>query len=317
MSQVAESSLVEKTLNENRLRGGNAIKLSGNDKAFQIFITSYLIFAMLIVLYPLIYVVSCSFSSSLAVIGGRVFLWPVEPNIEGYKAVFRNSQLISGFANAFAYMIMGTVVSVTMTVATGYVLSRKDMYGRGVLTFLFTFTMLFSGGMIPLYLVVRATGLYNTRAAMVIPNAIGVWYLIIGRTYFQNNVSDELCDAAELDGCSDIGFLLRIVIPLSGSIIAVLSLFYAVGLWNSYFDALMYLKSQNLWPLQIILRNILIQSEISAEMLTDVAILERWQGLKDLIKFSVIVISSLPMLIIYPFVQKYFIQGIMVGALKG
>lgn len=295
----------------------NAMRLSRDDAIFQVFITIYLAFAMLLVLYPLIYIVACSFSSARAVVGGRVYLWPVEPSLEGYRAVFRNSLLLSGFSNAFIYTIFGTVISVVMTAVAGFVLSRKDLFGQGVLMFLFTFTMLFSGGMIPMYLVVRATGLYNTRLAMMIPNAIGVWNLIICRTFFRNNVPDELAEAAELDGSSDLNFFLRIVVPLSGPIIAVLTLFYAVGQWNSYFDALIYLPNQTLWPLQIILRNILIQSEIAAEMLTDVETMDRWQGLKDLIKFSMIVISSLPMLVIYPFVQKYFIQGIMVGALKG
>ena len=295
----------------------NTMRLSRDDAIFQVFITIYLAMAMLLVLYPLIYIVACSFSSARAVVGGRVYLWPVEPSLEGYKAVFRNSLLLSGFSNAFIYTIFGTVISVVLTATAGFVLSRKDLFGQGVLMFLFTFTMLFSGGMIPMYLVVRATGLYNTRLAMMIPNAVGVWNLIICRTFFRNNVPDELAEAAELDGSSDLNFFLRIVVPLSGPIIAVLALFYAVGQWNSYFDALIYLPNQALWPLQIILRNILIQSEIAAEMLTDVETMDRWQGLKDLIKFSMIVISSLPMLIIYPFVQKYFIQGIMVGALKG
>ena len=298
-------------------RRGTAIKLSRGDAAFQAFTGVYLVLAMLLVLYPLIYIVACSFSSSQAVIGGRVFLWPVEFNVEGYKAVFKNSLLFSGFYNAVIYTVFGTVISLALTVVAGFVLSRRDLYGRGVLMFLFTFTMLFSGGMIPMYLVVRAVGLYNTRLAMMIPNAIGVWYIIICRTFFQSNIPDELSEAAELDGCSDLNFFISVVLPLSGPIIAVLALFYAVGQWNSYFDALMYLRSQELWPLQIILRNILIQSEIAATMLTDVSILARWEGLKDLIKFSVIVVSSVPMLVIYPFVQKYFVRGIMVGALKG
>lgn len=295
----------------------HGIQLSRGDRVFHGFVNAYLIVAMLIVLYPLIYVVSCSFSSSLAVISGRVFLWPVEPTLKGYQAVFRNSLLVSGFGNAFFYAVAGTAVNLFMTLSAAYVLSRKDFFGRGFFTFLFTFTMLFSGGMIPMYLVVKSVGIINTRLAMIIPNALGVWYLIIARTYFSTSIPDELAEAAELDGCSDIGFILRIVLPLSGPIIAVLTLFYAVGHWNAYFDALIYLKKQALWPLQIILRNILIQSEIAAEMLQDVRLMERSQGMKDLIKFSIIVISSTPMLIIYPFVQRYFIRGIMVGALKG
>ena len=291
--------------------------MSGGDMVFQTIVCIYLVFSMLIVLYPLIYVVACSFSSSHAVTSGEVFLWPVEPTLKGYEAVFEHSLIVSGFMNTFIYTIFGTLVNVIMTTVTGFILSRKDFYGRGVITFLFTFTMLFSGGLIPTYLVVRALGSYNTRLAMMIPNAIGVWYLMLCRTFFQNNIPDELAEAAEIDGSSDIGFFLRIALPLSGPIIAVLTLFYAVGHWNSYFDALIYLKSQNLWPLQIVLRNILIQSEITAEMLSNIDLMERVQGIKDLIKFSIIVVSTTPMMIIYPFVQKYFVQGIMIGALKG
>lgn len=295
----------------------NTIRFSTGDTIFQTIVGVYLVISMLIVLYPLIYVVACSFSSSRAVISGEVFLWPVEPNIEGYKAVFQHSLIMSGFGNTFIYTLFGTIANVTMTVITGYVLSRKDFYGNSLITFLFMFTMLFSGGLIPTYLVVRAVGIYNTRLAMILPNLIGIWYLILCRTYFQNNLPDELAEAAEIDGSSDIGFFVRVALPLSGPIIAVLVLFYAVGHWNAYFDALIYLKSQSLWPLQIILRNILIQSEITAEMLSNIALMERVQGMKDLIKFSIIVISSAPMLIAYPFVQKYFVQGIMVGAIKG
>ncbi len=311
MAQLTHSIEPKKNL------GKNAIRLSGGDRIFQTIVVIYLSLAMLIVLYPLIYVVACSFSSSLAVVSGRVFLWPVDFTLDGYNAFFKHSLLMSGFGNAFFYTIFGTVINLAMTVVAGYVISRKDMYGRGVLTFLFTFTMLFSGGLIPTYLVNQSLGLVNTRWAVMIPNAIGVWNLILCRTYFQNSIPDELAEAAEIDGSSDTGFFLKIALPLSGPIIAVLTLFYAVGHWNAYFDALIYLRDQELWPLQIILRNILLQSEIAAEMLTDVAALERAQGMRDLIKFSVIVVSSAPMLAIYPFVQKYFVRGIMVGALKG
>ena len=312
MAQITQ--LTKKTSVKNSKK---ELHSSGSDKIFQIIVCIYLVLAMLLVLYPLIYVLACSFSSSQAVISGRVFLWPVEPTVEGYKTVFKHSLIMSGFGNAFFYTIFGTIINLVMTVSVGYVLSRKAMYGRNFLTFLFTFTMLFNGGMIPTYLVVQSAGLINTRWAMMIPNAIGVWYLILCRTYFQTSIPDELAEAADIDGSSDIGFFLRVVIPLSAPILAVLTLFYAVGHWNAYFDALIYIRNQRLWPLQIILRNILIQSEISAEMLADIKLIERTQGIKDLIKFAVIVVSSAPMLIIYPFVQKYFVRGIMVGAIKG
>jgi len=295
----------------------NRIRLASSDLVFQVFACVYLSFAAIIVLYPLLYVLAASFSQTQAVISGKVFIWPVGFNVEAYKAVFKHSLIMSGFYNAFVYTILGTSINVSMTVVAGYVLSRKALYGRNLFTFLFTFTMLFSGGLIPTYLVVRAVGFLDTRWAMVVPNAIAVWFLILCRTYFQNSIPDDLMEAAEIDGSSDLGFFLRIVLPLSGAIIAVLTLFYAVGHWNAYFDALIYLKNQKLWPLQIILRNILIQNEITAEMLSSVKLLERAQGIKDLIKFAIIVVSSVPMLIIYPFVQQYFVRGVMVGALKG
>jgi ABC-type glycerol-3-phosphate transport system permease component len=295
----------------------NRIRLASSDLVFQVFTCSYLSIAAVIVLYPLLYVVAASFSQTQAVISGKVFIWPVGFNVEAYKAVFRHSLIMSGFYNAFIYTIFGTLINVSMTVVAGYVLSRKALYGRNLFMFLFTFTMLFNGGLIPTYLVVRSVGLIDKRLAMMIPNALAVWFLILSRTYFQNSIPDDLAEAAEIDGSSDMGFFLRIVLPLSGAIIAVLTLFYAVGHWNAYFDALIYLRSQTLWPLQIILRNILIQNEITAEMLSNIKLLERSQGIKDLIKFSIIVVSSVPMLLAYPFVQKYFVRGVMVGALKG
>ena len=295
----------------------NRIRLASGDLVFQVFVCAYLSFAAIIVLYPLLYVVAASFSATQAVISGKVYIWPVGFNIEAYKAVFNHSLIMSGFYNAFIYTVFGTAINVSMTVVAGFVLSRKALYGRNLFTFLFTFTMLFSGGLIPTYLVVRQVGLIDSRLAMMVPNAIAVWFLILCRTYFQNSIPDDLAEAAEIDGSSDIGFFLRVVLPLSGAIIAVLTLFYAVGHWNAYFDALIYLRSQTLWPLQIILRNILIQNEITAEMLSNVRLLERSQGIKDLIKFAIIVVSSVPMLLAYPFVQKYFVRGVMVGALKG
>ena len=295
----------------------NKIRLSSGDLTFQVIICVYLAFAALIVLYPLLYVIAASLSDTQAVISGKVYVWPVGFNIEAYRAVFNHSLIMSGFYNAFFYTIFGTLINVCMTVAAGYVLSRKTLFGRNLFTFLFTFTMLFSGGLIPTFLVVRSVGLVDSRLAMMLPNAIAVWFLILCRTFFQTSIPDDLAEAAEIDGSSDFGFFFRIVLPLSGAIIAVLSLFYAVGHWNAYFDALIYLRSQKLWPLQIILRNILIQNEITAEMLSNIQLLERTQGIRDLIKFSIIVVSSVPLLVVYPFVQRYFVRGVMVGALKG
>lgn len=293
------------------------IQLSPGDRVFITINYLFLSLFFIIVLYPLIYILSSSFSSTDAVISGRVWLLPVEPTLLGYKAVFKNPQVMTGYANSGFYTIFGTMINVVMTVLAAYPLSRKDFYGRGMIMMLFTFTMLFSGGLIPTYLLTKNLGMIDTRWALLIPNAMAVLYVIIARTYFQTTIPDELYEAAELDGSSDIRFIVSIVLPLSSPILAVMVLFYAVEHWNSYFDALIYLKTAGLYPLQIILRNILIQNEIQMNMMADIDAMMKFQGMADLLKYSLIVVASIPVLIIYPFVQKYFVKGIMIGSLKG
>ena len=200
-----------------------------------------MILILIIILYPLIFVVSSSFSTSRAVIAGEVWLWPVGWDLAGYQAVFNHKGLVRGFLNSLFYMITGTVINVTFTIMAAYPLSRRDFLFRGFWMFLFPFTMMFSGGLIPYYLLVRNLGMLDTRWAMIIPNAMAVWNVIITRTFFQTNIPDELREAAQIDGCSDLRFVWSVVIPLSYSIIAVNALFYAVGHWNSYFDALIFL----------------------------------------------------------------------------
>ncbi|MBM7583369.1 multiple sugar transport system permease protein/putative aldouronate transport system permease protein [Caldicoprobacter guelmensis] len=289
------------------------------DRVFDTVNTLLLFFALLIVLYPLIYVVSSSLSTSHAVISGEVWLWPVGWDLAGYEAVFNDKRLVTGFLNSFFYMTTGTLINVTLTIMAAYPLSRKDFLFRGFWMFLFAFTMMFSGGLIPYYLLVRELGMLNTRWAMIIPNAMSVWNVIITRTFFQTNIPDELLEASQLDGCSDFRFVWSVVVPLSYSIIAVNALFYAVGHWNSFFDALIFLKSQKLYPLQIILRDILIQNEIDAAQLSmyDVRDAMAREALKYRLKYSLIVVASVPVLVIYPFVQKHFVKGVMIGSLKG
>lgn len=295
----------------------SSIKNSNSDRVFIAFVYIFLTFALIIVLYPLIYVVSASFSSPKAVIGGEVWLFPVKPTLMGYKAVFKNQQLIDGFINSFFYMIVGTTINIIMTMLCAYPLSRKEFYGRTIITGLFVFTMYFSGGLVPTYMLVKNLKLLDTRWALIIPTAMSVWNMVIARTYMQNTIPDALFEAASIDGCSEIGFFFKVVIPLSAPIIAVLALYYGVAHWNSYFNAMIYLKSQKLMPLQIILRNILILGNVDPTMIQDVEALARKQGLADLLKYSVIVVASVPVLCIYPFVQKYFVKGVMIGALKG
>ncbi|NLY61488.1 MAG: carbohydrate ABC transporter permease [Clostridiales bacterium] len=299
--------------------GRKKIKEPFADRIFDIVNTLLLTLILMIVLYPLIYVVSSSFSSSKAVVSGEVWLWPVGWDLEGYEAVFNHKGIGSGFFNSFLYMVTGTFINVTLTILAAYPLSRKDFVGRNIWMFVFVFTMMFSGGLIPYYLLVRDLGMLDTRWAMIIPNAMAVWNVILTRTFFQVTIPDELLEASQLDGCSDFRFVWSVVIPLSASIIAVNTLFYAVGHWNSYFDALIFLRNHKLYPLQIILRDILIQNEIDAAQLSmyDVRDAMAREALKVRLKYSLIVVASVPVLAIYPFVQQHFVKGVMIGSIKG
>jgi multiple sugar transport system permease protein/putative aldouronate transport system permease protein len=290
---------------------------TGFDLAFTIINTIFLILFLIIVLYPLLYVVSASFSDPNAVAAGKVWLWPVKFTTKAYVRIFEYKSVWSGYANSLFYATVGTLVNVTVTILAAYPLSRKDLFGKNVIMFLFVFSMMFSGGLIPYYMVVNSVGLYNTRWAIIIPSALSVWNMIITITFFRSSLPQELLEAAQLDGCSDIQYLLQIVIPLSAPIIAVLCLFYAVGHWNEYFSALIFLANKDLFPLQLILRDILVANTIDPGLLEDAKTMAAKAGLRDLLKFALIVVSSVPVLMIYPFVQKYFVKGLMIGAIKG
>ena len=298
-------------------RKRNLVRLSGNDRLFYFFNTSFLILCLLLVLYPMIYILSSSFSSTNAVISGKVWLLPVDFSLEGYKAVFENDYILTGYYNSFFYAVVGTLINIFMTIIAAYPLSRKDLPGKGMIMFLFTFTMLFSGGIIPNYLLIRNLRMINTRWALLIPNAIIVFNMIIARTYYQNTISPDLLDASKIDGCSDFRFLFQIVLPLSRAITAVLVLYYAVYHWNSFFHAFIYISKKELFPLQIVLRDILIMNSIDAEMIVDEELLIAKQGLEDLLKYSLIIVASLPVWCLYPFAQKYFVKGVMIGSIKG
>ncbi len=288
-----------------------------SDRAFDVVNTIFITLAILIVSYPLIYIISASISDHNAVVSGKVWLFPVGFDLNAYKAVFSNRMILSGYMNSLLYMALGTTLSVFLTVLAAYPLSRKEFYGRNLFMGIFLFTMLFTGGLIPTYLVVQKLGIIDTRLAMILPNAMGIWNVIVTRTYLATTISDELYEAAQIEGTSDIKFLFSFVFPLSGPIIAVMSLYYAVWIWNSYFDALIYLKSRELFPLQIVLWNILILNQMDGNMIKDISIMARKQGLADVLKYALIVVSSAPLLIIYPFVQKHFVKGIMIGSVKG
>lgn len=295
----------------------NRIRETGADLVFTIVNTTFLVIIFLCVLYPLVYVVSASFSDPIAVSSGQVFLWPVKFTFKAYQRIFEYSRIWTGYMNSVFYAVVGTLVNVIMTILAAYPLSRKDLFGKNVLLFLFIFTMMFSGGLIPLYLTVNQMGLYNTRWALIIPQALSVWNMMIAITFFRNSLPQELLEAAQLDGCSDIQYLLRIVLPLSAPIVAVLCLFYAVGHWNQFFNALIFLANKDLFPLQLILRDILVANTIDLNMLEDAKTMAAKAGMRDLLKFALIVVASVPVLVIYPFVQKYFVKGLMIGAVKG
>ncbi|MGZ9583271.1 carbohydrate ABC transporter permease [Paenibacillus marinisediminis] len=272
---------------------------------------------LIIVLYPLIYVLSASFSSSSAVISGKVWLWPVDFSTDGYAAIFRHRMVWISLQNSVIYTVLGTIISLVMTILAAYPLSRGDFKGRGFFNLMFVFTMMFSGGLIPSYLLVRELGMLDSIWALVVPSALSVWNVMIMMTYFRTSIPKELQESAQIDGCNDFKFLLRIVLPLSGPIIAVITLFYGVDMWNQYFNALIFLKTEKLFPLQLVLREILIQNQISQETLGDVKLAAARQGLRELLKYSLIVVSSAPLLAVYPFVQKYFVKGVMIGSIKG
>ncbi|MER7244946.1 carbohydrate ABC transporter permease [Kribbella sp. NPDC000426] len=295
-----------------------AIEETRTDKIFLAGVKIMLWLALIIVAVPLIYIVANSFSSPSAVSAGRVLFWPIEPSIRAYKEAFSDPLIMKGYLNSFIYAIGGTLISVTLTIAIAYPLSRRTFFGRNVIMSVLIFTMLFSGGLIPTYLVVQDLGMLNTRWAMVIPSAIGVWQVIIARTFFRSTIPDELYEAATIDGASDLRFLWSIVLPLSKPVIAVIALMYAIFQWNSYFDALIYLKDPGLYPLQIVLRNVLILNTLTGSTTTtNLAQQLEQQQLANVLKYALIVISSLPVLIIYPFVARHFTKGVMVGAVKG
>lgn len=294
-----------------------SIRESGGDRLFMVLVYAFLTFVLLVVLLPLLYIVSSSFSSPQAVVSGKVWLFPVQFTLDGYKAVFNNPQIGSGFLNSLFYTVVGTLINVVLTVMLAYPLARKTFHGRNIFMVLLVITMMFEGGLIPYYLVVKELNLLDTRWAMILPGALAVFQVIVARTFFQSTIPDELSEAADLDGCSDIRFIFSIVLPLSKPILAVMTLMYAVGHWNAYFDALIFLRSPDLFPLQIVLRNVLILNTIDASMVANANQMLAQQGLKDLLKYSLIVIASGPVLIIYPFVQKYFVKGVMIGSLKG
>ena len=296
--------------------GAGRIKDSFGDRVFNVINFVFATLFFVVILYPVIYIVSSSFSDPMAVIQGQVRFLPVGFSFMGYEAVFNHSQIVSSFLNSFIYMFAGTAYSLLLTILAAYALSRKDFLDRNILMLIFAFTILFTGGMIPTFLLIRNLGMIDTRWAMIIPPGFTVFNIIVMRTYFQTNLPDELLESAQIDGCTDFKFLLKIAVPLSGPIIAVISLLYALDQWNSFFPALLYLNSPRLFPLQLVLREVLLMGQLD-EGMVDVHDMERAQFLAVLLRYSLIVVASAPFMILYPLVQKFFVKGMLVGAIKG
>ena len=292
------------------------IRESPTDRALLVVIFLGLTFAVLIVLLPMLYILANSFSSPQAVTAGEVFLWPIDFTLKGYETVLSDPQVLTGYANSLFYMVAGTFISTTLTICIAWPLSRRTFMGRNVIMTVILFTMLFSGGLIPTYLVVQHLGMLDTRWSLLLPQAIAVWQVIIARTFFRSAVPEELVEAAALDGSSDLRFLWSVVLPLSKPLIAVIALMYAIGQWNGYFDAMLYLKSSDLFPLQLVLRNILVLNATNGGT-NDLAAQAQNQELVNLLKYSLIVITSVPVLVIYPFVARYFNKGVLIGSVKG
>ena len=296
----------------------NRIRSSRRDRAYHAIVVFLLWLVLLIVAYPLWFVVIASISNPLATQTGKVIAWPVGFTLEGYRLVLDYQWIWVGFRNSAVYTLLGTALNLALTLACGYGLSYKDLPGRGKIMGFLSFTMFFGGGLVPTYMIMRAIGLVNNPAIMVVMGAVSVWNVVLTRTYFESNVPAELREAAQIDGCSDFGFFIRVALPTSTAIIAVLTIYYASGHWNSYTNAIIYLRSRQQQTLQVFLRELLITETFddSSGMVFDTDSATRTQMVSAM-KYCVIIVSSLPMILLYPFMQRYFVKGVMVGALKG
>lgn len=295
------------------------MKYSFADRLFYLVDWIMLIVAAVVIILPLMNVVSSSVSDAAAVGAGKVYLLPVGFNLKAYKILFHTQALMTGFLNTVFYALTGTCLNIFLTVICAYPLSRHDVHGKGWIMMFFTFTMIFSGGMIPNYLLMKNLHLLNTRWVMILPGAMSVYNMIVARTFFTTNIPRELNEAAAMDGASDLQMLTKVALPLSKPILAVLTLFYAQGHWNAYFDGFMYLTNPKLLNLQVVLRNMMseIASMMGGEGAGDMVAAQEAALMQDVVKYAAIVFTSIPIIMVYPFVQKYFVKGVMIGAVKG
>ena len=292
------------------------IRETRSDRVFDFINYIFATLILFVILYPVIVVVSSSFSNPFALMSGKVWLYPVKPTLDGYRAILKHQQVWTGMYNSVIYTVAGTTVNMILSVLAAYPLSRKDFSIKNPISFIFAFTMWFSGGLIPTYLLVKDLGLFNSRLALILPSAMSVWNMIIIRTYFQSNVGGELLESAKLDGCDDFRYLLKIAIPLSKPSLAVVCLYYMVANWNVFMNAYLYLNDQRLYPIQIVLRDILLMGQVE-DISTNALQESQSRLMSELLKYSLVIVASLPMVLIYPVVQKYFVKGIMIGAIKG
>ena len=304
-------------------KGNKMIKINSS-KVFDIVNYVILTVLMLIFLYPIYFTVIASFSEPYDVVSGEVILWFKGFTIESYKQVFKTKEIWVGYKNSIVYTVVGTLFAMFMTMPAAYAMSKKRLWGRGIFSTFFLITMYFGGGLLPTYLLIKNMGLLNQPYTQIVLGAFSVYNMIVARTYFQSSIPESLYEAAEIDGCSQIKQFFMIALPLAKPIIAVLTLYYAVGRWNDFMTSLIYVSKTQYYSLQHVLRMILIQNanalsgiDASAMEATEVEYLLRKQYMAEAMKYSVILIASLPMLIIYPFVQKHFVKGVMIGALKG
>ena len=294
---------------------GGPIKQTTGDRAFYMVNTILLALLALIVLYPLYFIIIASFSDPDAVLGGRVILYPVDVTFEGYAKILQRTDVWRGYLNTIIYTILTVILALAVTIPGGWALSRQTIPGKKFLMVYFIIPMFFGGGLIPFYNVMSSLGLINTIWAVILPSILSVWNLFMTRTFFESSIPQGLVEAAKIDGAGEFRIFTMLVLPLSKAIIAVMALYYAIGQWNSYFNAMIFLQNENLYPLQLVLKEILIASE-STMGGSGETILEQYR-LANQIKYVSVIVSSAPVMMLYPFVQKYFAQGVMIGSLKG
>ncbi|MFP4177824.1 MAG: carbohydrate ABC transporter permease [Acholeplasmataceae bacterium] len=286
------------------------------DRAFHFFNYAFMLFLAFIIIYPLWFIVIASVSSPDAVLNGEVWLLPDVVDFGGYQRIFDEPKIWTGYRNTILYTTVGTSLNILLTIPAGYAISRPTLPYRKTIMWFFIVTLFFNGGLVPFYLLVSELELINTFWALILPRAVSVWNVFLTKAYYESNISTELIEAAEIDGASQFRTFMQVILPLSKPIVAVMILFYAVGHWNAYFDALIFIRSENLYPLQLVLRDILVVGDMQTGGIGDAqAIYERLR-LANQIKYGVIIVSSLPIILFYPFVQKFFKQGFLVGSFK-